>query len=120
MSPATWGSTDGGPSLKANWFVAELDVSATDPFEGPIEEIAAVIDLRQPDLVMRLAELVHEEAELGISCPIRARAGSICSACPVSEAAHTGGRSALCRNGAEQERVLCTMAVVEERDAGHP
>lgn len=109
------GAADG---LKANWFVDELDVSAADPFEGPIEEIAAVIDLRQPDLVMRLAELVHEEAELGIACPIRARAGSVCSACPVSEAARSGGRSALCRNGAEQERVLCTMAVIEERDAG--
>jgi hypothetical protein len=110
------GATD-GPSPKANWFVAELDVTAADPFEGPIEEIAAVIDLRQTDLVMRLAELVQEEAELDVSCPIRARAGSTCSACPVSEAAHGGGRRALCRNGAEQERVLCTLAVIEERDA---
>jgi hypothetical protein len=108
-------------SPKAQWFVDELEVPTSDPFEGPIEEIATPIDLRaQPDLVLRLAELLHDEAQLGLSCPIRARSGSVCSACPVSQAARTGGLSALCRNGAEQERVLCTIAVIEERNADRP
>jgi hypothetical protein len=109
---------------KANWFVDELEVPASDPFEAPIEEVAAAIDLRaEPELVLRLAELLHEEAELdaaGMHCPIRARAGSVCSACPISQAARAGGLGPLCRNGAEQERVACTLAVIEECNADRP
>lgn len=111
----TPGSPDrSGP--RCNWFVEELDVPDGDPFAAPIEEVAAPIDLRQPDLVLRLAELVHAETELGVRCAIREHAGSVCSACPISQAADPGAMGELCRNGVEQERV-CTLVVIEEQHA---
>jgi hypothetical protein len=112
--------TPGSPERtgpRCNWFdEEELDVPERDPFAAPIEEVAAPIDLRQPDLVLRLAELVHAETELGVRCPIRERAGSVCSACPISHAADSGAMGELCRNGVEQERV-CTLVVIEEQHA---
>lgn len=110
------------PSPKARWFVDELDEDLdADPFEAPIQELGVEIDLRAaPDLLKQLTALVRAEGELdaaGVRCAIRDRPSSVCSACPLSQAAIPGdGLPALCRNGISQDRVL-TLIAVQDRDA---
>jgi hypothetical protein len=108
--------------VRADWFV-EAPADDDDPFEAPVEEVGVPIDLRtEADLFARLHELLRLEGELdgaGIRCAIRERQSSVCSACPVSRAADPApGLPALCRCGVDQDRVLSTIAVVQERH-GH-
>lgn len=107
-------------TTRANWHTAELAELADwaeDPFEAPIEEVGAPIDLGGPEarLHIELAELVRREANLdrvGITCPIKDRPDTTCHACPVSEAARREKPiGSLCRLGREQERVLTALAV---------
>lgn len=108
-------------SPKANWFLSELEQDLDlDPFEAPVQELGTKIDLRSDkDLMIRMVELVREEGDLDASCCLRARPNVVCSACPVSQAADATAHGALCRNSAEQERVMTTIAVKKERrDAG--
>lgn len=107
---------------KAQWFVDELaEPIDTDPFDAPIEEVGTPIDLgSEPDLVARLAELLRAEGDLdaaAVTCRLRGRQGMCCSACPVTRAAEQSAHGALCRNGVEQERVLCLIRVVEDERA---
>lgn len=100
-------------SPKANWFVDELpELLDGDPLEAPIEELGTRIDLRtEPDLLRRLAALVSAEARLdrdGVTCAIRDRHDSVCSACPVK-----GAAGELCGVGIELELVCSTIAVLQ-------
>lgn len=108
-------------SPKARWFVEELDVAAADPFEAPVEEVGTKLDLRTDrELMARLVELITAEGVLdgaGVTCAIRMRRESVCSACPVSQAATTSALGGLCRVGLEQDVVLTAIAVLEVKDA---
>lgn len=106
----------------ANWFVdAEVDVSAPDPFAAPVQERGTRIDLREPTaaLELRLAELIAREGRLfnaGITCAIKDRVDTCCSACPVCVAHLREERlSTLCRVGREQEAVCTELAVIRCR-----
>lgn len=105
----------GGP--KARWFLDDVDVGDADPFTAPVEELGTRLDLRsEPELMVRLTELIGEEGKLdaaGVTCPIRRCRESVCSACPVSQAATGSALGELCKIGVEQEVVLTTMVALE-------
>lgn len=69
------------------------------------------------DAQQRLGELIDAEGRLflrGVSCPIRERADTCCSACPVY--GDDPAIAELCRVGREQERI-CTTQAAEQHGA---
>lgn len=106
---------------KANWHVAELDVSEiADPFaeEGlPVEQVGTPISLDGDiaSLSKEIEALMWRESNLfnvGVSCSIKDQAETACSACPVAKHDQPDDPLApLCQIGREQERVFTTLAV---------
>lgn len=103
-------------SVRANWFLDELVVEE----QPPVEEVGQPIDLLHGDarLNRRLVELVAEEGRLydrGVTCAIKDRPDTACSACPVFVHAGEGALGQLCALGVEQERTATTLAVQRAR-----
>lgn len=102
-------------SVKANWF-AELSKSAdtTDPFACHVEQLGLEVDLRDPEALQRtFHELNEREAALyeqGITCGIRDRKDTSCSACPVARTDVLDRLTPLCDVGKDMERVTTTLA----------
>lgn len=107
-------------AVRANWHV-DLDVPE-DTEQLEIETVGKPIDLRgEPRLNERLAELVAAEAALyerGVTCAVKDRSDTACSACPIRSEDANDPLAALCRVGSEQERVLTSLAVQRERSCG--
>lgn len=105
-------------AARANWHTATVLVDRDDPFADAPAEVQTVgvpIDLDGPraELNQRLVELVAAEAELfnrGVTCEIRDRRDTCCSACPLMGAEESPGE--LCSVGFEQENVLTELAVI--------
>lgn len=103
-------------SVKAKWFDDVLpDAGDDDPFAERIEDVGRPIDLSgEPRLNERLIELVNAESDLfnqGVTCSIKDRSDTACSACPVSRSDDTP-LAALCAIGAEEERVCTALAAL--------
>lgn len=106
-------------SVKAKWFDDVLpDQGDDDPFaETPaVEDVGRPIDLtgQAPRLNERLVELVNAESELfnrGVTCAIKERSDTACSACPVSRK-DGSPLASLCSVGKEQERVCTALAAL--------
>jgi hypothetical protein len=107
-------------STRADWFtqgVASLDEDP-DPFAAPVQEIGERIDLREPDaaLELRYRELLYREGNLferDVTCQIKDRADTTCTACPVSQAHDRAvPLGALCRLGRAQEQTLTELAAL--------
>lgn len=103
-------------SVKAKWFDDVLpDTGDDDPFAERIEDVGQPIDLTgEPRLNERLIELVNAESELfnqGVTCSIKDRQDTACSACPVSRS-DDSPIAKLCAIGAEEERVCTALAAL--------
>jgi hypothetical protein len=98
---------------RANWHLEDVTVDQSDPFAAPL---AQRIDLSDPAVLRaKLTALMQLEGKLedrGITCAIRNRPDSCCSACPLRGTSRVQRISALCRVGVEQERTL--MAIIVE------
>lgn len=71
----------------------------------------------------RIVELHHREENAfkkGVACEIKDMPENTCSACPVCEVGKDTRKSALCRLGREQERVMSLITVLRFGDGGHP
>jgi hypothetical protein len=93
---------------RTNWHL-DVDVDRSDPFAG-----AQRLDLTEPDLQARVLELLQREGQLyeqGITCPIKERSDSCCSACPLRGSERTRQIRALCELGCQQERALMAAIV---------
>jgi hypothetical protein len=103
-------------AVRANWFLGDLVVE-----EPPtVEEVGQPIDLQtgEPRVNRRLVELLTEEGQLydrGVTCAIKDRPDTACSACPAFQFEGEGRLSRLCAVGIEQERLLTTLAVQRVR-----
>ena len=78
--------------------------------ETPVEEIEA-----------RLRTLVEREGNAeaaGVTCPLKGKGDMTCSACPVCEIGQDTKRSALCRIGREQERLVALLHAKRELHRG--
>jgi hypothetical protein len=111
------------PGVRANWFVDDLNVATDDPFLGDPEEDGQPIELGGDlaRLGRRLVELAHQEQTLataGVTCPIKDRPDTCCSACPVRGSDEA--LSSLCDVGQEQERVCTRLAVAREHSGHEP
>lgn len=106
----------------ANWHVGDLGgTSDADPFADeealPVEQVGTPIDLSDSiaSLSKELQTLMWRECELfnvGLTCAIKDRDDTACSACPVSKHADPQDPLApLCLVGRDQERVVTTLAV---------
>lgn len=112
-------------TARTDWFTAGLEEAAEglDPFDEA-EELGNPIDLQDREAVLnaRLVVTLKWEGNLyesGVTCPIKERSDTSCSACPVSEAAkRESPRSALCRLGREQEQIVTELAVLRLRRGG--
>lgn len=101
--------------VKARWHAPVFEVDQSDPF-GDDDEQAVPLDLdgKQALLNRRLVELLEEESHLfdiGVTCDVRGLPGVSCAVCPISQGNGLGPAAALCRVGAEQERVVTAIAV---------
>jgi hypothetical protein len=105
-------------SVRANWFVEDLDVDDGDPF-ADVEELGQPIDLSgEPELNRRLIALAQRESQifdLGVECPIKDMADTSCLACPLSCRDEAVLASGLCEVGREQERVATRLAALKLR-----
>lgn len=103
-------------SVRANWFLADL---VGEESGAAVEEVGDPINLDGPaSLNRRLIELVAEENRLwtgGLTCPIKDRPDTCCSACPVRERGTP--RARLCSLGIAQEQALTALAVERSRAA---
>lgn len=91
-----------------------------DPFDMPIEEVGEPIDLSDTTarLDVRLRELLAHEGRLftrGVTCPVKDRDDTTCTACPLSQAGTSHRLSPLCRIGRETENVLTRLAIENTR-----
>lgn len=102
-------------AVRTNWFLDELEVAAP-PVD--VETVGKPIVLDGPvSLNRRLIELVNEEGRLwsrGVTCAIKDRPDTACSACPVRPDANDP-IAPLCAIGCEQERVATRLAVERAR-----
>lgn len=103
-------------TVKANWF-AELDdgpASQIDPFAAHAEQLGLEIDLRDPkELQQQLRDLLNAEAALyerKVTCSIRDRSDTSCTACPVRRTNSLDRLTPLCDVGIQMERVTTTLA----------
>jgi hypothetical protein len=115
--------------VRANWFVGDdLGTAVEDrplpspmpPAEERIEDVGVPFDLRDPDsLLASLTKLIEQEAALfnqGITCDVKDRADTSCSACPFAHHQEEGHPlQVLCEIGREQERVCTTHAHLTAR-----
>lgn len=104
-------------AARANWHLDHVETPLSeDPFDVPVEEVGERIDLTDASerLHARLRILCQREAriaELGITCAIKERPDTACSACPVCQANNPESPiSLLCRTGREQEAVCTELA----------
>lgn len=110
-------------AVRANWHVPSTSARDGDPLAGApqrrVEDVGKPIDLTgPPKLNERLVELVGAEgalADRGVTCAIKDRADTTCSACPIACVDEIEPIAALCRVGKEQERVLTLLAVHQAR-----
>lgn len=111
-------------SVKCDWHVPNLDLPEDDdPFD--LRDAATVVDLTtdRDKLHQRLDKLLRVEASLdrgGVTCEIKDRADTACSACPLYRGATRERIAPLCRVGREEESILTKLAVItaeEHREA---
>ena len=112
-------------TVKARWYEEIPASTGGDPFSEPetrVEDVGFPIDLRdEPRLNARLVSLLEVEAALyrrGVTCSIRDRDDTCCSACPVARTDSADPLWPLCRVGREQESVLTQLAVMRRVRAG--
>lgn len=106
-------------SLKANWHVEALlaDADDSDDDTGPrVEDVGKPIELDadEPRLVTQLVDLVDREKELhrlGVTCAIKDRQETCCSACPIAQPFSGTRAGRLCAIGREQEQLVTAIAV---------
>lgn len=109
--------------VRANWFLdglgADEPVSTgfvgLPPAEERIEDVGVPFDLRDPGVALeKITDLVNREAALfneGITCPVKDRADTACSACLCAHHQEIGhALQPLCAVGREQERILTLHA----------
>lgn len=112
-------------SVKTDWGLAPGSATSGDPFRdaGPVEQMGLPIDLSrdEPTLHARLIDLLESEGALaarGITCALKERDDSCCSACPISQDEDPHAKLAkLCAVGKEQERVLMRLLVTRAASA---
>jgi hypothetical protein len=104
-------------SVRAKWFDDVLPDQGGDPFaQAQVETVGRPIYLDGDNarLNERLVELVTAESDMfnhGITCAIKDRDDTACSACPVAR--HDDSPLAsLCSVGKEQERVCTALAAL--------
>lgn len=101
--------------IKADWFDGVVAQDDADPLGPPIERVAEIIEVGDTaKLNERLQSLMATEARLWdaqVTCAIRDRPDTCCSACPVRRTDPLERLYELCRVGVEQERVVTAMAV---------
>lgn len=110
-------------TIKARWH-QEIVVPDDDPFRQRVEEVGFPITLTDeiPKLETQLLDLIRSEGAMhdaGLTCAIKDRDDTSCSACPIS--AHNDESSAmrpLCLCGREQEKVMTQLAVAREASRG--
>lgn len=94
---------------RANWHTGGLRVDRSDPFATPPPQ-GERIDLTDPVVLQsKLTALLLLEGKLdehGITCALKARPDSCCSACPLRDTSATRRIRQLCNLGVEQERTL--------------
>lgn len=107
-------------AVRANWHV-DLDVPE-DVEQLSIESVGKAINLDgAPRLNEELAALVAEECTLyeqGVTCAIKDRSDTTCSACPIRNTDPEHPLARLCQIGCDQERVLTSLAVHREGPDG--
>lgn len=117
--------------VRANWFLDDVRVGDSDPFgaaDAPpaprVQDVGVEFDLRDPDMVLAgFADLIQVEADLwdqGVTCAVRDRNDTNCSACVFAHHDEDGHRlQRLCQVGREMERVVTTHAhLIDMRNAG--
>lgn len=122
--------------VKANWFLDDVRPDVGDPFAGVgalptpmppvverLEDVGVPFDLRDPGSLLTAATaLLNEEGRLwdqGVTCAVRDRADTSCSACAFAHHEENGhDLQRLCEIGREQERLLTTHAHLMERARG--
>lgn len=110
-------------TIQARWH-QEIVVPDDDPFRQRVEEVGYAITLTEdtPKLELELVELIRTESALhsvGVTCAIKDRDDTSCTACPLS--AHADPKAALqplCIVGREEERVMTQLAIVREAGRG--
>lgn len=106
--------------VRANWFLDELPrlgAAEDDPFADVeaqrVEDVGVEIDLRG-DTEQRLAQVIEIEGRVrddGITCAVRERPDTSCSACPFSRHEQPDSRlHRLCLVGREKERLISYLA----------
>lgn len=111
--------------VKADWHEdAETVAPGVDPFSlasSPAMMSAPAIDTDSQKLFDRLTVLVRHESILfnkGVTCGVKDRPDTCCSACPLNESNGDSDRSFLCRVGVEQEQVITLIAAQDEQRGG--
>lgn len=111
-------------TVRANWFVPEDVTDATPTAMPPVvermEDVGVPFDLRDPDsLLKEMTRLLNQEAAMfnqGITCAVKDREDTSCSACAFAHHEEEGHPlQPLCHVGREQERVCTTHAHLVER-----
>lgn len=108
-------------SVRANWFVGLDDEPATGvprslpPAEERVEDVGVPFDLREPgSLMAEIERLIAQESALfnqGITCAVKDRSDTSCSACAYAHHEEDGHPlQPLCHTGREQERALTQHA----------
>lgn len=104
-------------TARARWGLDRFEApdDDSDPFDVDVEKVGTPIDLvrhkqEAEKLGKELVALVREEAELGVTCPIKDMDGTSCLSCPVRMEAPPFPLSRLCAIGVEQERLTTVMA----------
>jgi hypothetical protein len=113
--------------IRANWFVDDLATAVepppktpVEPAEGRIEDVGVPLDLSDPDAFLsKITRLVQQEAALynqGITCDVKDRPDTACTACPVAHHEQEGHpMQPLCWIGREQERICTAHAHLKAR-----
>lgn len=98
--------------MKANWHLEDVPVDRSDPFATPAPH-AQRVDLSDPAMLRaKLTALLTVEGRLadrGVTCALKDRPDSCCSACPLRGTTRARHLRQLCNVGVEQERTLMSM-----------
>lgn len=101
---------------RPNWHTEQLTIDESDPFASPLPRVER-IDLSDPVVLQaKLTALLMLEGKLeerGITCQIKNRPDSCCSACPLRDTARAEAVRHLCRTGVEQERTIMSILAAD-------
>lgn len=104
-------------TAKANWHL-DVEIDQSDPFAAPPPGPARSerVKLDDPDLTGRIVELLYLEGELehrGLTCVLKDRPESCCSACPLRGSSRAYPIRELCKLGIAQERAFMSVLAAD-------